>query len=460
MPEIDPLTGERKASSQGNYKIDPATGERIEDGGTPSQHPYLDAAKDFGKGLLKSGLSTISSADEFAQKHLPAFMTTPIGQAPTAENSARAVAAAKDLATPNGRAQTVGKVVGDAAQFLIPGDLEAAGAAKLTPYLGKVGSRMATAALGSGIVNKAEGGSFGMGAAAGGVGSGVASAVSAVAPHIAESAMNIRRLDRAYKAKNAIGKAILNETKGFTPGAVADSAQGALDALNPQLEAAADGATKPVSLDPARLTVQNAVDKAASQGERTTFSQLQPVAEHLDKTIFGVPIPSDVTAREALNLKRGIGNEFVNRWNPETMAGVKGTAAQAYNNINQEFLKSVPEAGELSSRISSLIPVAKRAEGLELNAPTTSKMLHRLSAHTGALTGGVFGAEQGYRHGGVGGALMGGVAGVALPELITSPTAEMMIARSLYSPAMSRAVIPGLRGLGLQLDRPSNDKSK
>src|SRR5712664_3228125 len=90
----------------------------------PSQHPYLDTAKDLAKGLGEGVVNTISGADSFATKHLPAWMTTPIGQKATPENSARATAYAKDLATPTNTAQKIGRGVEQAAEFLAPTGIE------------------------------------------------------------------------------------------------------------------------------------------------------------------------------------------------------------------------------------------------------------------------------------------------------------------------------------------------
>lgn len=89
-----------------------------------------------------------------------------------------------------------------------------------------------------------QGGSFGTGAAAGALGTGAGQLAHAFAPAVAESALNIRKLDRAYgKSSGSIGRAILDETRGVTPGDVAESAQGRLDQLNPALNAAAERAS-------------------------------------------------------------------------------------------------------------------------------------------------------------------------------------------------------------------------
>jgi hypothetical protein len=164
--------------------------------------------------------------------------------------------------------------------------------------------------------------------------------------------------------------------------------------------------------------------------------------------------PNEVKPADLLNIKRGFGDEFVHNWNPETMRGVKSTAARTYHALDAAGDAAVPESAELNQRISSLIPVAKRAESVQLNAPLSQRVMHRLGAHTGALAGAGFGGAAGYREGGLPGMMLGGAAGLVLPELIASPTAEMIAARGMNSP--ERIVRP-LRGAGLQLNRKQQE---
>jgi hypothetical protein len=446
---------------------------------------------------------------------------------------------------PHNTTQEIGKGLENAAEFAVPiGGPES-----------KV-ARLGLEALRGGVVNKAQGGSFGAGAAMGGAGEGLAQGMKAVAPGLAESALNIRKEDRAYKAPRAIGKAILNETRGFRPGTVAESAQGTLDQLNPQLNAAARAAdvrpTPPISgrlqapqyevplsspetssstrgglfdapvqpahgvtiispagremmhpqylsgsahpelsgrtapakgtlltrdpdvaragganipppgtevpyagasLSPAKSILRQASAKATAQNEPTAFGQLRPMMGHLtENQITAAPISDTVSATDLLNLKRGFGNEFIHRWNPETMTGVKGTAGQAYHALGQEFNRVVPEAEGLNSRISNLIPVAKRGEAAELTAPTTQRIAGRLLAHTGALAGAGFGGTAGYHQGGPMGAVIGAGLGLAAPEILASPIGQMAGARTLNSGALPQ-LTRGTGGLLLQAAR-------
>jgi hypothetical protein len=486
------------------------------------------------------------------------------------------------VTTPQNLPQAFGKGAEQVGEFMIPGGAEEKGALKLAelfPRLGKYAEPLAhvlTSAASSGSVNAAQGGSPVTGAALGAGGAVVGQGLKVMAPAIAEGALNIRKLDRAYgKGGGSIGRAILDETRGIRPGTVADSAEERLGELNPQLNQAVDRASmKPnpvrglltapaesiplaepwipdtpgelipaarmpqgnitgigndlsssgtsgrirgvpgrqveqlgstaqtipprllreayvtagehapqdiptsgpgvwvrpaeseggpipsmipnnsASLNPARDVLSHAFGTAARQGERTTAAQLQPMATHLGETMTGEPIPQNVTPRQLLDLKRGFGNEFIHRWNPETMTGVKGTAANTYHAMAKELNDTVPEAAGLNSRISNLIPVARRAESAELNAPTMQRAVNRFAAHTGALTGAGIGGAVGYKEGGLPGAVAGGLTGVFAPELIASPEGEMATARMLD---VAKGLKPAV-GAAAQFTRKRNDK--
>ena len=533
-----------------------------------------EGLQNLGKGAAKGLLNTSNSISSLIHS-IPGG----VGEALV---PASGLQAARMYAQPHGMAQKAGYGAEQVGEFMVPGGAEEAGAAKVATLFPKLGraakplARVATSALSSGAVNAAQGGSPVTGALMGAGGQVVGQGLKAMAPAVAEGALNIRKLDRAYgKNGGSIGRAILDETQGIRPRTVAESAQTRLNELNPQLNSAADLASvrpnqargllaapnqeiplhnapdvaaipsKPIvlnqldrpirqglpspsaevpmapghqaefpqrlpsgtssvrlnpplgdasgmgpgqyigeipgerggmvqtqgvlirpaatsggevpsllpnnsaSLKMARGALSNAFGNATRQGERTTVSQLQPMATHLGETMSGEQIPENITPRQLLDLKRGFGNEFIHRWNPETMTGVKGTAAQTYHAMGQEFNRTVPEAQELNSRISNLIPVAKRAASEELNAPTIQRAANRFAAHTGALTGAGVGGAVGYKEGGVPGAIAGGLTGVVAPELIASPEGQLATARLLNKATSLRPIV----GSALQLDR-------
>jgi len=247
--------------------------------------------------------------------------------------------------------------------------------------------------------------------------------VQAPAGPIAETALGIRKLDRAYG--KTPGQAVLDETSGFRPSTIAKSAQSKLHTLNTQLEDLADSSTQPASLIPALKVLGDAESKATSRNSSGILKQLTPMREHLTtNTATGLPLSPTQTSRGLLNLKRGFGDEFIHGpWNPETMSGTRSTAARTYGALDSELDRTVPEASELNQRVSSLIPVARRAESVDRGAGGLQQALGKIAKPTGALVG----AIEGFRHAGIPGA----IAGLGIPAVISSPTIQMVTARGL-----------------------------
>ena len=427
-----------------------------------------DVATGAGKGLLH----TISGSDDWMRAHGPAFMTNSnMGFGPPAN-----LEHVKQMATPQGTAQKIGYGGEQIGEFLAPGGLEERGAAKLAtlaPKLGKYAAPLAhvlTSAISSGGVNAAQGGSPVTGALMGAGGQVVGQGLKAAAPVIAETALGLPKAARAFG--KTPGTALLNETRGIRPSTIAASAQERLGQLNPQLEQAADAASvrpapqmsasipptiesNPVaSLRPARSVISGAMGKAANQNAEGLHGQLGNMLDSLSQRFqTGEPIPENITPRQLLDLKRGFNEENL-RWNPEMHDRALSTGRQAYNALDQELDRTVPESAGLNQRISSLIPVAQRAESISRGAPTLQRAAQRFGAHTGALTLGGIGGYQGYREGGVPGAIAGGLTGVLAPELIASPEGQMVLARTLNKANGLRPLVGG----ALQLDRKKGEQ--
>ena len=153
----------------------------------------------------------------------------------------------------------------------------------------------------------------------------------------------------------------------------------------------------------------------------------------------GEPIPENVTPRDLLDLKRGFSDEHLGRWNPDLHGKTVATGRSAYHALDQEFDKAVPGAADMNQRISSLIPVIHAADKAERAPSLFQRTAGRIGAHTGALTGAVGGALEGQRLGGTPGALVGGAAGLLLPELLMSPESQMMAARTMASTGVQNA---------------------
>lgn len=510
-------------------------------------------ASDFGKGLGESAVSLMSTGDEFARKHLPAFLTNSnLGFGPPAN-----LEHVHELATPANPTQAVGKGVGNAAQFLIPGGAEEK-LATLAPEGLQTAARIGLGALSSGAVNKAQGGSFGAGAGAGATGGVLGAGMRAVAPKIAESALGITKADRAFS--RTPGRAILDETTGLRPETIAESAQSRLNELTPQLESAVDrasarptpirgllpapteeiplhatGGAEPAesprlfpaekfpqrnivggvsprveselgstaltipgrlqreaymsgsahpelsgeiptpqgvlrrpfqvsngapiaptvpnrvfSLQPTRDIVSGAMGKASRENAASLHGQLGEMQDFLGHRFnTGEEIPSELTPREGLDLKRGFSTEFLGRWNPETHGGTLSTGRNAYHALDEELDRAVPEASGLNSRISNLIPIAHRAESVSRNAPTSQLLMRRIAAPTGALLGPI----AGYHAGGIPGAIFGGVA----PLLVTTPEGQMLAARGLNAAEGLKPAVGGLLQMKRSRDRDQTE---
>jgi hypothetical protein len=264
-------------------------------------------------------------------------------------------------------------------------------------------------------------------------------AVGAGAPPLAESALGIRAINRAYG--RTPGLAALRETSSISPGTIAAQAQGRLGDLNTQLEKVVGSSNAPVDLGPSRDVLANAEATARSRNAGGTVRQLQPMQGHLSTDMnTGLPLAPIQSPSGALALKRGFGDEFIHNWNPETMKDVKSTAAKAYHVQADALHQAVPESADLDKRASSLIPVAQRAEAIDRGPGIGQRSLQRIAVHTGAGLS----AFAGYKLGGIPGAIAGGL----IPEVITSPQAQMIGARALdLGGRLLKAPITGKIGL-------------
>lgn len=366
----------------------------------------------------------------------------------------------QDAAQTHGTAQAIGKGIGNAAQFLIPGMGEEAAGAKLAEFAPKLGemaapiARMGAQTLGSGAVNKAQGGNFSTGAAGGAFGAGAGEAMRAASPALAETALRVRGNDRLFG--RTVGRAILDDTSGVRPETVASSARNTLSQITPELEsraAAAGAGGSRGSLIPARQGVAETVGNHLTNRAVDSAAELEPLQSRLSTdAVTNLPLAAQQSPTGLLNMKRGLNSDFISNWTPEQKPGLRASARQAYGAINDEFHNAVPGAAELDQRTSSLIPVAKRAEGVSNNAGVVQRTAGRLMAHTGAATLGGLGAAGGYKEGGIPGAIAGGLTGIVAPELISSPTAQMIAARTMNNP---RLLVPAVGG-ALQLTKKDN----
>jgi hypothetical protein len=261
---------------------------------------------------------------------------------------------------------------------------------------------------------------------------------------MAESALGIPKVARAFG--KTPGAAIINETRGIRPETIAASAEERLGELNPELTQAVGRSQTPASLLPARGIATAEAQKAATQNAPRLHNEIQSMGSHLmNRFDTGAPIQPSVTPSELLDLKRGFGEEHVHGWNPEISDRARGVGRSMYHALDSELDRTVPESAGLNQRISSLIPVAKRAESVSRNASTPQRVAGRLGAHgsAGLLWMGA-GGTIGQREGGTPGMIAGGVLGAVAPTLATSPEGQMILARSMNKAGSLRPAVGGL----------------
>jgi hypothetical protein len=407
---------------------------------------------DLGKGIVKGGLNTINGVSSLIHS-IPGG----IGKALVPQSG---LTAAKMYAEPHGTAQKIGKGTEQAAEFLLPGlGEEGAGLklAEMAPQLGRAAvplARIGVQALGSGLINKNQGGSFETGAVSGGLGAGVGEGLKMAAPTLTGIAQGLK------SPFQKTGTAILDETSGVMPSSIRSSARGVLNDLTPQLNEAAENSTTPISLSSSRNAAQSQVDAAKGLNQQTLINGTKKMQNQLlsrfaepaagaEGPMGRIAIPDEVPASQFLQLKRGIGKALpAGSWSPESSNAFKGARNSVYGAMNDELENAVPEAAPLNSRISALIPATKKAENVYFG--------HALGPATGAILGGFGGARRGLGPSGTDipaalgegalGALSGGLVGAAIPAGMNT------VARMAWSPALQK-MVPMAVGGALQYDR-------
>jgi hypothetical protein len=360
------------------------------------------------------------------------------------------------VATPDNPVQSIGRGGEQAAEFLMPGP----GEAKLAAKSGKLAAagRIGYQALKGGAINGLQGGDPYTGAEAGAAGGIIGEAGRAMAPHLAESALSIRGKEKLYG--KTPGRAILDETKGLTPGGVSDSAQGKTDELLGDLRtkakaAGAGGAT--ANLQPALDHVDSELHAASGQNQNAKeyTGSLNKLKNRMTTEFdTGAAIPPQVPPDRAIDLKRGI-NKTIKAWRPEEQSALTGTTKNVYGMYDRAIDDVVPGAKDLNQRISSLVPVINRGEMAEHAPGILENSLAKFRTPTGALVGSIAGFGEGYRRGGIPGAVAGAALGSILPSALASPTSQLLAARGFN--ALPK-ITPALTGAALQLDRKKDEK--
>lgn len=420
-------------------------------------HPTLVSgllnAGEVGKGAVKGALHTMAEAGKYGPTgtYAPAInLSLPNGPSP-----ANPANPDDKYTTPTNTPQKLGYTGEQIGEYFFP-----VGAEEHLGQLTKPLLRIGESATEGALRNKLQGGDLSTGAIAGAGAGATGEAFRAAASGLAESALGITKRMRGYG--KTPGAAVLEEINGVRPSTIFENATGKTNALRNEIDSMAANSPARISTLPAIGEIDNAIAKASAENNAAGVKQLQQVRDALTTDInSGLPLATNQSATKALNLKRGLRNQFITNWNPETMSGTRAVAARASHALDTGLDQSLgPGFASANQRISSLIPVAERAESLERGAGTGQRVANRMLAHTGALTGAAAGSAFGYEHGGLKGGIVGGLAGLVAPELIASPTSQMLAARAINSPALPRLLL----GTGSQLDRkksnPENPESE
>ncbi|MFC5861098.1 hypothetical protein ACFPT7_02205 [Acidicapsa dinghuensis] len=277
---------------------------------------------------------------------------------------------------------------------------------------------------------------------------GVGGGLRGAGEGIAESALGVRNVDRAFDASP--GEAALEQTRGYKPSTIAAEAQQRLEDLQLERGLLAHANPGPVNFGPARQVASDAMQEQALRNAIPQIDRMNPLAEQIrtqgeprDGWPIGVqpprpagrPIPPWVETPEALNLREGVGNYSADKpWTGKASADpLRGMVRGMYGSMSDSIHSAVPEIAPIDATMHDLIPVAQRASEVDLNANTLQRTFGRFARPTGALVGTVSGAAAGHAAGGGMGALLGGFSGLIAPEVLASPTFQMAIARTIYS---------------------------
>jgi len=331
-----------------------------------------------------------------------------------------------------GAAQTVGRVGTDIAEFAAPGGIEETAARAIGEALPRVPGivrgalSLAPAAVSSGAVNKLQGGSFGEGAVAGGLGGAVGKLGERLAPRMMRSALGVTPKQLRYGVTP--GEEAL-QLPGLTRRGIIESAENKLEQLGPQLDRMVQNAPGPVSLQPAHDVIDKAIVQAKKTNSKPVVSALKDLREQLTTDLeTGQPLGTSVSADKARALKQGLETHF-----EQTTAGrkVREVTREAYHALDRELDQAIAGHEALNRKISSLIVAAHPQGSGQLfmrNVPPIAAMYE--AGRAGLGVPGQIGTWLGL-------------------QAVTSPTGRVVLAKTLKNaPQITRLGRAGILGAG------------
>ena len=284
---------------------------------------------------------------------------------------------------------------------------------------------------------------------------GIGRGLQRAAEPVMENALGIRNIDRAPGGKMP-GRAALDLTSGFKPETIENSAR---DAMADQTAARSAAMAAHPNATPSLRPALDEIEAARNKGlaGNSDMSHLDPMREQLTTPrsgFAGATQGNPLTISELqdpdnfLAIRQRFGNDFTKFDHARPLPSeTMNVGNRAYHQLTDEFHRAVPGTAEPDTNIANLMPVAESAAARKLNAPPLQRMVGRFAPHTGALVG----AVGGYHAGGP----LGALAGIAVPEILASPTVQAAAARGINgvgravaSPITTRAI------QGAQLVKP------
>jgi hypothetical protein len=249
----------------------------------------------------------------------------------------------------------------------------------------------------------------------------VGSALKATGRTLGKTALGLQGKSQAFGATPS--QALMEDTSGIRPSTIARTGQEQLNTLKPQMEAEVGKATNTVDLSDARQTIADAKADATKQGNKALYAELDEMDQALQgNRITGNPYPVQMSAADALDLKRGFGDEFA-KFNPELHEMTNAIAKKVYGQLAEAIHNTAPGSQEMDQSIQSLIPVVRRAQTVSRGADLGQRIANRMSKPT------IMPGYLGYAVGG----LPGAAAGIAGAETLGSPEALMTAARGTHA---------------------------
>ena len=289
----------------------------------------------------------------------------------------------------------------------------------------------------------------------------------AAAPALAESAIGVKASDRLYGKRP--GQALLEETTSIYPEKVSEQAQQKIQQLEADL--VKKGTGKVVDYGPTQALAKAFADYAGegintplalklknmyeslTQAPRNFFGRASypqgassQLVTHQIPAAPGATIPSyalrpGTTALptqisptqdviDALRLKREFADRFTSKAAWENLGGDEqaiNKAKQIYGSAAEAVNAAVPGGAELNQRISSLIPVANRAAKTAMGPGVVEGAIGTATAKTGALAAALAASK-------ISGPV-GFVTALFGKEILTSPSARLLAARTLKMPS-------------------------